>query len=82
MILINWTFNDVIVFFKYFLNIKRHQLHTTKNNIFKNFKIKNSKMTWNDPQTILLIHERKSRNDEYWDLPVKMVNGPSGPSRS
>jgi hypothetical protein len=26
-------------------------------------------MIWNDPQTILLIHERKSQNDEYWDLP-------------
>lgn len=26
-------------------------------------------MSWNDPQTILLISERKSRNEEYWALP-------------
>ena len=26
-------------------------------------------MTWNDPQTMLLIHERKTRNEEYWALP-------------
>jgi len=25
--------------------------------------------SWNDPQTILLISERKSRNEEYWSLP-------------
>lgn len=25
-------------------------------------------MVWNDPQTNLLIHEQKSRNEEYWAL--------------
>ena len=26
-------------------------------------------MTWNDHQTVILISERKSRNEEYWSLP-------------
>lgn len=26
-------------------------------------------MSWNDHQTLILISERKTRNEEYWSLP-------------
>ena len=26
-------------------------------------------MTWNNPETALLIQQRKMRNEEYWSLP-------------